>query len=183
MDSDLNEEKKENKNNDQQNSQQNFEGEIENLNKKIIELEAVSALNATKAKDYLEGWKRAKADFINYKKNEEKHAANFLKLARISLLKNFLPILDSLEEARKQKNPEIEAIGSQIIQVLKDEGLEEIQALGKMFDPNFHESIGVVESNGEENMVAEELRKGYMVEGEVIRPSLVKITVRAESRS
>lgn len=143
--------------------------EIERLNNKIAELE-------TAAEDYLEGWKRTKADFINYKKDEEKHAANVLKFVKMNFLKKFLPILDSLEEAKKQKNLEIEALSLQITQIFKSEGLEEIEALGKVFDPNFHESVGVVESQGEENMVAEELRKGYMVEGEVIRPALVKIT-------
>jgi len=162
MDIELNEEKKEN--------------EIENLNKKIVELETVVASNAAMAEDYLEGWKRTKADFINYKKDEEKHAANVLKFVKMNFLKKFLPILDSLEEAKRQKNLEIEALSLQITQIFKSEGLEEIEALGKAFDPNFHESVGVVESSGEENVVAEELRKGYMVEGIVLRPSLVKIT-------
>jgi len=148
--------------------------EIERLNKKIIGLEVV-------AEDYLSGWKRTKADFINYKKDEEKCAATVLKFVKINFLKKFLPILDSLEEAKKQKNPEIDALGLQITQIFKSEGLEEIEALGKMFDPNFHESVGVVESSGEENVVVEELRKGYMVEGEVIRPALVKVSACSAS--
>ncbi|MEK7120117.1 MAG: nucleotide exchange factor GrpE [Patescibacteria group bacterium] len=152
--------------------------EIERLNKKIAELEAVAASDAARAEDYLSGWKRAKADFINYKKDEEKHATNVLRFVKINFLKKFLPILDSLEEARKQKNTEVEAIGSQIMQVFKSAGLEKIEALGKVFDPNFYESIGVVESDSEENVIVEELRKGYMVEGEVIRPSLVKISIK-----
>ena len=152
--------------------------EIERLNKKIAELETVAASDAARAEDYLSGWKRAKADFINYKKYEEKHATNVLRFVKINFLKKFLPILDSLEEARKQKNTEVEAIGSQIMQVFKSAGLEKIEALGKVFDPNFYESIGVVESDSEENVIVEELRKGYMVEGEVIRPSLVKISIK-----
>ena len=146
--------------------------EIERLNKKIIGLEVV-------AEDYLSGWKRTKADFINYKKDEEKHAANVLKFVKINFLKKFLPILDSLEEAKKQKSLEMEALSLQITQIFKNEGLEEIEALGKAFDPNFHESVGAVESSGEEGVVAEELRKGYMVEGEVIRPALVKVSARS----
>jgi len=161
---------------DKKNDVANTTQEIERLNKKITELEFMAVELEFMAEDYLSGWKRTKADFINYKKDEEKHAANVLKFIKINFLKKLLPILDSLEEAKKQKNLEMEALSSQVAQIFKSEGLEEIEALGKMFDPNFHESVGAVESSGEENLVAEELRKGYMVEGEVIRPSIVKIT-------
>ena len=150
---------------------ENQKVEVGDIEKKISELEA-------KSQEYLEGWKKVKAEFINYKKDEEKHAANILKLVKIILLKKFLPILDSLEEAKKQKSVEVEAISSQIMQVLKDEGLEEIVAIGEKFDPQFHESIGTVEKDGEENLVAEELRKGYVVEGILLRPSLVKISIK-----
>ena len=67
-------------------------------------------------------------------------------------------------------------IRSQLLDILKKRGLEVLTTAGKKFDPAFHEAIGEVEADGEEGMVAEEIQKGYMFRGAVVRPARVRIS-------
>lgn len=137
--------------------------------------EKVAALEK-QAQEYLAGWKRANADFINYKQDEGKRALQMQQLARASILKRMLPLLDSLEEAQKHGDKNLKAITQQLKQVMREEGLKEIEALGEEFNPQFHESVGMVESDKPEHTIIEELRKGYVVDGITLRPSMVKIS-------
>jgi len=136
--------------------------------------------------EYLAGWQRAKADYINLQREHEKKIADYFKFANEGLILELLPILDSFEAALKNGNPKSpEAIGllklyNQLLNILKSNGLEPIKALGEKFDPNFHEAVGEVEnypeqSRGTELKIVEEIQKGYKLHGKVIRPSKVKI--------
>ena len=125
--------------------------------------------------DYLAGWQRAKADFINARRDEEKARAEFAKFAAERVLSEMLAVADSLELAGEEAKP----IYAQLREILKREGVEPIEALGKNFNPEEHEALEEKEvlDEKEDNMVVEELRKGYKIHNQVLRPSKVKIGV------
>lgn len=134
--------------------------------------------------EYLEGWKRAKADLVNYKKEEAERMQQMAGYAQHELLMKVFPILDNLGRAAKQipKDDEDNQVYKGFLQIakqwkefLKSQGFEEVEAEGKPFDPEIHEAVG--ETEGEEpGMVAEELEKGYTVNGRLLRPAKVKVT-------
>ncbi len=125
--------------------------------------------------------KRLQADFDNYRKYIERERENIATEAASSMIMDMLPVLDDLEAAVKgEKNSEakkgFEAILSKALSALKKHGLEPIDAEGKMFDPNMHEAVMKEKSEKEEGTVIEELRKGYLFRGRVIRHSMVKVS-------
>ena len=135
--------------------------------------------------EYLGGWQRAKADLINYKKEQEAKTSEIFKFANEGLIYEILPVLDSFELAMKHfennhKNAEglgkeeIKQIYNQFKNILKSSGVEEIQVTGEKFNPEFHESVGEIEG-GEQGLIAEEIQKGYKLNGKVIRASKVKV--------
>lgn len=132
-------------------------------------------------KEYLDGWQRAKADLINYKKDEAKRSSEMAKFAAEGVIAEVVQVLDSFDLALRHEMPKevergIVLIRSQLEDILRRRGLEVIQAAGQKFDPALHESVGEAESDGHEGMVAEELQKGYMLNGKVLRPARVKIS-------
>ncbi|OWK27075.1 MAG: nucleotide exchange factor GrpE [Parcubacteria group bacterium GW2011_GWA2_38_13b] len=139
----------------------------------------------TQANEYLNGWKRAKADFINYKKRQEEAIVMFRKYAREDFVLEFLPIIDNFDEAVKHL-PENEnqsrwiqgivAIKTQLGGILKNHGVQEIKTISEKFNPEFHEAVEAVESEKESGMILEELRKGYTLNGKVIRAAKVRIS-------
>lgn len=132
--------------------------------------------------DYLAGWQRAKADLINYKKFSLDESEKAKETANERLLKELLPVLDSLELAVSQKNAPPDFISGmanvkkQFLGVLEKFGAKPLETLGKKFDPKFCEAVSEVESEGEEGIVAEELQKGYVLNDKVIRPARVIIS-------
>ncbi|MDO8600002.1 MAG: nucleotide exchange factor GrpE [bacterium] len=142
----------------------------------------------TNKKEYLDGWQRAKADFINYKKEEGARMEDMARFITTGLIQDILPVLDSFElglrsfqqpaSSSQQKVEEraILLIRSQMMDVLKKRGLEEIAVTsGDAFNPEIHESIGAVESDVAGGAVAEEVQKGYRLRGKVIRPARVRL--------
>ncbi len=135
--------------------------------------------------EYLEGWKRAKAELLNYKKDEYKRIEGFVKKEKEDLFKKFLHILDNFEcaekEARKrnESNEFIEGflkIKELLMNFLSAEGVEEMNVLNEEFDPFLHEAVEVIEGEEEDSgKIVEELQKGYFFQGEVIRPAKVKV--------
>lgn len=133
--------------------------------------------------EYLNGWKRAKADLLNYQKEEVKRIDEILKFGNESLIKELLPVLDSfdlsllvMEKADTGIKKGVEIIQSQLEQILNRHGLEPVPALDAKFDPSVHESIEEVESDKEAGIVVEELVRGWRLQGRVIRPAKVKIS-------
>ncbi|MEK7559772.1 MAG: nucleotide exchange factor GrpE [Patescibacteria group bacterium] len=155
--------------------------EDESLKEKFKKIK--DELNACKKEkeEYLAGWQRAKADFINYKKDEEKNREEFAKFASQSILYDFLRVLDSVDIALKHKeNNGIKEIKNQFLETLKRHGIEEINASsGERFNPAEHESIteSEVEKSDLDGVVIEELQKGYKLFNRVLRPSKVKVGV------
>ena len=125
--------------------------------------------------EYLAGWQRAKADLINYKREQEQKISEIFRFANEGLIFEILPILDSFEAALKHKNDEgIKQLYNQLLSILKNNGLEEIKTIGEKFNPELHESVGEGEGK-EQGIVVEEVQKGYKLNGKLIRASKVKI--------
>lgn len=125
--------------------------------------------------------KRVQAEFDNYIKRNDNEKKNLIKFASKDIMLKLLPILDSFDLALKNtsNNEEfvngINMIHMQLIDLLKNEGLKEIDT-SKKFDPNYHEAILVQESDKDDNLIVEEVRKGYLLNDNVLRHSLVKVS-------
>ncbi len=138
-----------------------------------------------KAEEYLAGWQRARADFLNYKKEEMERVSGILEYALQEFILKTLPILDNFEIAEKKlpenlKNDQqikgLLQIKTQLQDFLKNQGIEEIKSVGEKFDPDFQEAVETIEKEGvESGTVLEEVQKGYTIQGRVLRPTKVKV--------
>ena len=147
-----------------------------------------SELDECKAKceEYLNGWKRAKADFINYKREEFERSQELVRYAKENFLENLLPMLDNLRLVQNQMPKELQEdahvkgllmVKVQLEDFLKSQGVETFDSLGKNFDPATHEVIQMVEIEGKESgIIVEEIEKGYTINGRLFRPAKVKVS-------
>ena len=127
--------------------------------------------------------KRLQADFENFRRRTSKEREELANVVTQDLLKGMLPILDNFDRAMaaEQKDSEsfqkgVEMIYTQLHETLKNAGLELIDTAGQKFDPNFHQAVMRVENPDlEDDTIAQELQKGYIVKGRVIRPSMVQV--------
>jgi molecular chaperone GrpE len=158
-----------------------IEEEIEQA-RDIETLQQALAEEKEKAENYLASWQRCQADFVNYKQRAEQEKSEIIEFANSTLVSNLLPIMDDLERAfasvpadlgESNWTEGIRLIYNKLKTSLEAQGLTEIEARGKPFDPHLHEAI--MQQNGKEGMVIEELQKGYKFKEKVIRPSLVTV--------
>ena len=156
-------------------NEEEYESAKDKLKKLKDELKAVKS----ERDDYLAGWQRAKADFINARKDEEKARAEFVKFATEQVLREMLAVADSLLARRSLGEGGEEPIYQQLLDILKKEGVEPIEALGEKFNPLEHEALEQVEvsEKEKEGVIIEELQKGYMIHNRVLRPSKVKVGI------
>ncbi len=123
---------------------------------------------------------RALADFDNYKKRAALERDQFVQFANEGLITALLPILDgfgrAMEHAPEKVTKGIALVKKQLEDVLTKHGVKEIEALGKVYDPNLHEAILQKEHSGPEGVIIEEMQKGYTLHGRVIRPSMVIVS-------
>ena len=142
----------------------------------------------------MNGWKRTAADFENFKRQKEKENKELVEFAREVTVAKLLPTLDALEQALKHMPLEdsqdfkkqyknwqtgVNGIVIQLDKVLAELGVKKIDAVGKKFDPHFHEAVKEVESDTEEGIVVEEFQTGFELNGRVIRPSQVGISKKS----
>ncbi len=152
--------------------------EKKELETKIANLE--NEVNAWKTDYY-----KVFADMENLKRRLEKEHQNSLKFMMQSFIEELLPVIDNFERSLsvEASNEEIKTflkgykmIFDQFMNILNKNGVEVIEALGKEFDPNFHQAVMVAnDENYGSNIVVEELQKGYKLKDRVIRASLVKV--------
>lgn len=142
--------------------------EDEKLIQKIEELQkTIEELTAS--------WKRSLADYQNLEKRAQQEKEDWAKLASRDVILKLLPSLDTFEIAAKHTSDQgLQLALKQLLQALTEEGLSSIETINKQFDPHLMECIDVV-SGEEENRVVEEVRKGYMLNGIIIRPAQVKV--------
>ena len=130
-----------------------------------------------------EQYKRLQADFTNFRRRNEKEREELSNVVLQGLIKDLLPIIDNFDRALAVEGAAgtplhdgISMVYNQLMESLKKNGLEQIKATGEKFDPNFHQAVmRVQDPEKEDDIIEEELQKGYMVQGRVIRPSMVKV--------
>lgn len=140
--------------------------------------------------EYLNGWKRAKADLINYQREEASRLEQAVKYGNEQLLKELITILDSFDlalslERGKEEMPEVKGmvmIRSQLEAFLRNHGMEPIRAEGGRFDPVCHEAIEEVPSEKPAGTVVEEVSRGWKLYTKVVRPARVKIAKQLTSQ-
>jgi molecular chaperone GrpE len=170
------------------------EDSLEELRARLEELEKGNKASERKAAEYKDKLTRLQADMENLQKITKRQVESVTKQASEGLIVKLLPILDSLHRAEeiahsgKELQTEEIAVGltmlrKQLAEVLVAEGLEEIPAVGHKLDPALHEVVSYIETDAApENTVAEEIRKGYILNGRVIRTSLVVVNRRKNSQ-
>lgn len=129
---------------------------------------------------------RAQADFDNFRRRTVKEKEELAQYASSKLVTELLPVLDNFERAlaAAQTGSEeqsfvkgVNMIFRQFMQVLEQEGVKAMNAVGEPFNPEFHQAIMQVESEEhEEGIVVEEVQKGYMLKDRVLRPAMVKVS-------
>ncbi|HCJ66283.1 MAG TPA: nucleotide exchange factor GrpE [Elusimicrobia bacterium] len=140
------------------------------------------------AEEYYNQLLRLKAEFENYRKRVEKEKEKMYAYGKETILMKLVSLLDTLEQAEKNLTTENEKLKTENIikglslitsdfrNFLKSEGLKVIESVGKKFNPHFHEVVEQEETEeNEEGIILEELQKGYIFNGQVIRPAKVKI--------
>src|SRR6267378_2388595 len=135
---------------------------------------------AAKADEHWERLLRTTADFDNFKKRAAREKQDAIKYANESLLQKLIPILDNFEMAQSDAAQSLQTGVNMIYQQLKnalsEAGLEELDATGKTFDPNFHEAVSQRETNDlPEGQVVQQLRKGYKFRDRLLRPASVVV--------
>jgi len=133
--------------------------------------------------ELLENLQRLAAEFDNFRKRTERDQIENVLRASQRVIESLLPTLDSLDaalsiaptsEAEQRMIEGMRGTEALLLDALRAEGCERIEALGTPFDPALHEAVQVVPGDGEQ-VVEQELRKGYTMRGRVIRPSLVVV--------
>jgi molecular chaperone GrpE len=149
---------------------------------------------AQKAQEYFDRALRLQADFDNTRKRFEKDKQEFVKFANEGLILELLTVLDDLErtlELAPDDSKElsvflkgVEMILAHLYELLKEHGVKPIDGEGKIFDPSFHEALMQVENKElPEHTIVEELQKGYLLNGRVIRTSKVKVSVKKSTKA
>jgi molecular chaperone GrpE len=167
-------------------SKDNDDNNIANLKEDLAILKE-ELLAARKSSDNnLNKLKYMMAEFDNYRKQMEKQIDSKIESGKAELLLKFLSLRDdylrALEMAKQSKSEAVvieglEGILKNFDSLLKSEGVMEIETIGTPFDPNVHDVIGFShEEEIEENIITKEIRKGYMLNNKVLRPSLVLIS-------
>lgn len=160
------------KNNEESDGEQKEEkSEIEVLNEKLKEAD--------------DRYKRLLAEFDNFRKRSEKESAQMIDIGASVILNKILPVVDNFERAIAAVPEDlkensfvdgIDKIYKQILKIFEEIGVKPISAVGKPFDPNFHNAVLTDENaEGEVDTVVEELQKGYMYKDQVLRHSMVKV--------
>jgi len=125
---------------------------------------------------------RLQAEFENFKKRTEKEKSAFIQFANKQFIMELLPVLDNFERAMQSTNDEgIKLIYNQLLEILKKHNVNEIDAIGKQFDPKLHEALLQEASDKEPNTVLEVLQKGYIVGDAVLRSAKVKVSKKNET--
>jgi molecular chaperone GrpE len=161
---------------------ENASSEVEQLSAEVASLKKQLSETESKTSDYKDSWLRTQADFQNYKKRIERDNEMMYMSMKGDIIKKVLPALDDLERALQNRRAEdpwadgIELIARKLQNMLESEGVKRIEALGKEFDPNFHEAISHEPADGAKSgHVIGVVQNGYMLGERVIRPALVRV--------
>jgi len=147
------------------------------------ELEGKLAAAERQRDEYLSGWQRAKADFINYKKDELKRLEEMARYGNEEIMKDLVSVLDNFDlglRAMERAGPVekgVYMIRAQIEDILKRRGLERMSVkVGDEFDPAVAEAVAMTESDKPSGVILEEIEPGYKLHDKVIRPARVRVS-------
>ena len=164
------------------NEQEKDEKESLDLNNEIKSLKEKLAKQKEDLEEKDDRIKRLMAEFENFKKRSDKERTNLYNSVMGDVITSLLPVLDNLEKASKTETKDeqykngVEMVLNQFKDVLKANGVTEIETVGKKFDPSIHEAVSLVQDeNLGEKEIKEEFRKGYMIGDKVLRHSLVVV--------
>ena len=151
--------------------------------------EAADELEAVKKQlsEGVERMKRLQADFENFRRRTRQEKEELSNMVVQDFIKDLLPMLDNFDRAMAAEATDgakfqqgVEMIYNQLAEILKNKGLEKIDTTDAKFDPNFHQAVMRVENPDlEDESIAMELQKGYMVKGKVIRPAMVQVVANS----
>ena len=148
----------------------------------VIKLKDTILLQKEQLEEQEDRLKRLMAEFENFKKRSEKERTLLYNSVMGDVATKLLPVVDNLEKAAKANTEDkgyqegVEMVLKQFKDVLDSNGVKEIEAVGKPFDPSLHEAVGTVQDDSlDANTVKEEYRKGYMIGDKVLRHSLVVV--------
>lgn len=156
----------------------------EELEKETKEANGTDELSKTKQEldETTDRLKRIMAEFENYKKRSSKEREMLYNSLLADIISSFLPIIDNLEKAVDAKTEDegykqgVELVLKQFMDTFKTLGVEQIEAVGKTFDPEIHEAVSSVQDEAlGEKEIKEEFRKGYKIGTKVIRHSMVVV--------
>jgi len=143
------------------------------------------------ADQYLDKLVRLQAEVENIRKRSAKEKAEFMKYANTELINDFISILDEFQfakdSAEKNHDPKllfqgVDMITRHLDDILKNQGLSVIAETGVLFNHDRHDAVEMLESNEyEDNTVVEVLKKGYSINGKVIRPAMVKVSKKKQN--
>lgn len=143
-------------------------------NEKDVRIKQLEA----KIKELDNSWRRALADYQNLQKRVSADRDDYVKYGSALILLKFLDVLDNLKEAAKHiKDKGLDLVINLYENVLKSEGVEEMERLGKEFDPEFDECVEKREGK-DNNKIIEIVKNGYLLRGRVLRPSKVIVEVK-----
>ena len=158
------------------------EGTNEENVENIIELKKQNETLKIRLDETDDRLKRVAAEFDNYKKRTSKEKDGMYDSLMGDVISKFLPVIDNLEKAVSSITEDenykqgVELVLKQFKEVLTANGVKEIPAIGKTFDPELHEAVSIVkDENLGEKEIKEEYRKGYMIGDKVIRHSMVVV--------
>ena len=154
----------------------------------VHELEAKLEAAVNEAKESYDRFLRVSAEFENYKKRSARQVEEFKKFANQALVKDLLPVVDNLELALKsatqnQGHPSglvdgVDLTLKEVLKVFEKYHITPIDALGKPFDPKFHEAVMREESEDyTENTVISEMQRGYLIHDRLLRPTMVVVAM------
>ncbi len=131
--------------------------------------------------EYLAGWQRARADYMNFQKDEQIRFEQFRKSNLEDIIRDLLVVMDSFDAARRSLKDEglikeLLRIEDQLKSTLKRYGVEEVAvSIGDMPNPLYHEAIEVIEGDVLSGTILEVLQKGYTLHGKVMRSTKIKV--------
>ncbi len=134
---------------------------------------------------------RLLAEFDNYKKRTAREKAETAKFCNEDIIRDLVPLIDNLDRAISQAcnaddfksfRDGLDLVKQQTLACLKKHGIEEIEAVGKDFDPNFHEALYQVEGEDLDNKIVAELEKGYLLHGRLLKAARVSVGRRKQHK-
>ena len=149
----------------------------------VLSLEAELEAVRQEASEYKDKYLRAAAELENTKKRLERRYADQAEEEKKRLLRNFLTVADNLERALAHSgdglHDGVQLTYQELQRLLNREGVEPLEAIGQPFDPYYHEAVGTVAGDHDQETVVGERQKGYLYRGELLRPAKVEVAIPA----